>query len=169
MVYFFQMREEAKLEMMALEELLAMMDGEKGELLAELEAMKEILAATEENSGKKKTERLVYQLSCKKCNKHGSFVGTTDVSLKSALDKHFNRVVEEAKKKKGKKENTNGGDKVKKGEAWHEEFAQHFAKHTKKRFGKVSEKDIIKFCQRNVKIEVLRRGDGAALMWEEDE
>mmetsp|Transcript_30491 Transcript_30491/g.52027 ORF Transcript_30491/g.52027 Transcript_30491/m.52027 type:complete len:166 (+) Transcript_30491:1400-1897(+) len=165
MVYFFQMREEAKLEMMALEELLAMMDGEKGELLAELEAMKEILAATEENSGKKKTERLVYQLSCKKCNKHGSFVGATDQGLKTMLDQHFEKVVAEAKKKK-KSENV---EKAKKGEAWHGEFAQHFAKHTKKRFGKVSEKDIIKFCQRNVKIEVLRRGDGAALMWEEDE
>jgi len=160
-----QMREEAKLEMAALEEQLAMMDGEKGELLAELEAMKAILAATEVKSSKKKSERLVYQLSCKKCNKHGSFVGATDQGLKTMLDQHFEKVVAEAKKKK-KSENV---EKAKKGEAWHGEFAQHFAKHTKKKFGKTSEKDIIKFCRQNVKVEVLRRGDGAALMWEEDD
>lgn len=69
-----QLREETKIEVAALEERLAVIDGEKGELIAELQAMKNLLKSTAPSGkGKKKKknrDRLVYQLSCKKCNKN---------------------------------------------------------------------------------------------------
>jgi predicted trehalose synthase len=58
------MREEAELEVKALEERLAEIDGEKGDLMKELEAMKSILANTSDDDsvGKKTVERLVYHI-----------------------------------------------------------------------------------------------------------
>ena len=52
--------------------------------------------------------------------------------------------------------------KSKTNEAWSGEFAAHFAKHCKPtiKFKAVSEKDVIKFCRENIKVEVLKRGDG---------
>ena len=180
-----QMKETAKVELMALEEALKEMDGERGDLLKELEMMKAILAAANGEKQGKKTERLVYQLSCKKCNQHMNFVGTTHTDLKTTMERHFDLVVKAAKSNKTYKRKSSGGSACSdastgsgsggKKESWSEEFANHFAKHATKRrvssgvFKSVSEKDIIKFCRENVKVEVLRRGDGAELMWEEEE
>ena len=53
-------------------------------------------------------------------------------------------------------------------ESWHAEFAAHFAKHCKKGpFKSVSKKEVIDFCRQNVKVEVLKRSDGAELYWED--
>ena len=184
-----QMKETAKVELMALEEALKEMDGERGDLLKELEMMKAILAAANGEKQGKKTERLVYQLSCKKCNQHMNFVGTTHTDLKTTMERHFDLVVKAAKSSNKDKtftykrkssggsacSDTSTGSSGGKKESWAEEFANHFAKHATKRrvssgvFKSVSEKDIIKFCRENVKVEVLRRGDGAELMWEEEE
>jgi len=184
-----QMKETAKVELMALEEALKEMDGERGDLLKELEMMKAILAAANGEKQGKKTERLVYQLSCKKCSQHMNFVGTTHTDLKTTMERHFDLVIKAAKSNKDKtftyKRKSSGGSACSdtstgsgsggKKESWSEEFANHFAKHATKRrvssgvFKSVSEKDIIKFCRENVKVEVLRRGDGAELMWEEEE
>ena len=180
-----QMREEAKIEMKALEERLKDMDGEKAELLKELATMKAILAAADGEKPDKKTERLVYQLSCKKCNKHMNFVGTTHTDLKSTMQRHFERVVEVACKNPSKSSSSSGGKRKSNGseegeevsddksqksqrESWHEEFALHFAKHCKKGpFKSVSKKEVIDFCRQNVKVEVLKRSDGAELYWED--
>lgn len=191
-----QVREEAKIEMMALEEQLAMMDKDKAELLQELATMKAILASVDEDKDqkkkkKKKRERLVYQLSCRKCNKQMNFVGTTTHDLRTTMERHFDQVVKVAttsnnKKisssfskgdnKKKKAENKEGDDDGEvtnnnnKKEAWSAEFAQHFAKHVKPslpRIKSVSPKEVILFCQQNVKVEVLRRSDGAELYWED--
>jgi len=180
-----QMKETAKVELMALEEALKEMDGERGDLLKELEMMKAILTAASGEKQGKKTERLVYQLSCKKCNQHMNFVGTTHTDLKTTMERHFDLVVKAGKSSKTYKRKSSGGSACSetstgsgsggKKESWSEEFANHFAKHATKRrvssgvFKSVSEKDIIKFCRENVKVEVLRRGDGAELMWEEEE
>ena len=177
------MREEAKIEMMALEEQLALMDKDKADLLSELAAMKAILQATEDDKSKKKKkkERLVYQLSCRKCNKQMNFVGTTEHDLKTTMKKHFDEVVK-ATKKPSKRRTIDslgsGGDHDNddksvehKKEAWHAVFAEHFAKHCRPRIGfkSVSERDVIKFCREHVKVEVLRRSDGAELYWEDTE
>ena len=171
-----QMKETAKIEMKALEALLKDMDGEKAELLKELATMKAILAAAAGEKPGKKTERLVYQLSCKKCNQHMNFVGTTHTDLKTTMQRHFDQVVKAAKSTKSKKKSDESVDSAddksqqSKKEAWHEEFALHFAKHCKpKVFKSVSEKEVIAFCQQNVKVEVLRRSDGAELYWEDEE
>ncbi|KAL7449334.1 hypothetical protein ACHAWC_002355 [Mediolabrus comicus] len=171
-----QMREEAELEVKALEERLAEIDGEKGELIKELEAMKSILANTSDDDsvGKKTVERLVYQLSCRKCNKHGSWIGTTHDDIKETIDGHICRVVEEYADGKGKsksspsKGSTNSSGKI---ENWSKPFAEHFARHCKPKIGfkSVTEKEIRKFCRANIKIEVLRRQDGTDLMWECEE
>ena len=173
-----QMREEAKLEVKALEERLAEIDGEKGDLMKELEAMKSILANTSDDDsvGKKTVERLVYQLSCRKCN-NGSWIGTTHGDIKETIDGHICRVVEEYADGKGKsksspsKSSTNSSE-GKKIENWSTPFAEHFAKHLRKPkigFKSVTEKEIRKFCRANIKIEVLRRQDGTDLMWECEE
>jgi phage regulator Rha-like protein len=172
------MREEAELEVKALEERLAEIDGEKGELMKELEAMKSILANTSDDDsvGKKTVERLVYQVSCRKCNKHGSWIGTTHDDIKETIDGHIRRVVEEYADGKGKSKsspskgstNSSEGKKI---ENWSKSFAEHFARHCKPKIGfkSVTEKEIRKFCRANIKIEVLRRQDGTDLMWECEE
>ena len=131
-------------------------------MMAELAMMKGILRSTNDDDDggkKKKTERLVYQLACKKCgNKPMNFVGTTDKDLKTTMSKHFKEVIRMVKSKG--KEDTGRDD---------QEYARHFAKHCKPSLlKKMSDKDIIKFCRTHTKIEVLRRHDGAELYWEED-
>lgn len=174
-----QMREEAELEVQALEERLAEIDGEKGDLLRELDAMRAILQNTSEDDdsvGKKKEERLVYQLSCRKCNKHPNFIGTTVDDIKTTVDRHICRVIEavnEGKKKSSpskRQDNVVALENSGKIENWSEVFAQHFAKHCKpSMFKSVSDKDVKRFCKANVKIEVLRRSDGTDLMWESED
>lgn len=173
-----QMREEAELEVKALEERLAEIDGEKGDLMKELEAMKSILANTSDDDsvGKKTVERLVYQLSCRKCpSMSHSWIGTTHDDIKETIDGHICRVVEEYADGKGKsksspsKSSTNSSDgKV---ENWSKPFAEHFSRHCRPKIGfkSVTEKEIRKFCRANIKIEVLRRQDGTDLMWECEE
>ena len=86
------------------------------------------------------------------------------------------------KKKKGSSSHVIGSnnkvgaarEQLTKKEAWSAEFAQHFARHVKPslpRIKGVSEKEVIAFCQQNVKVEVLRRSDGAELKlyWEDTE
>ena len=46
---------------------------------------------------------------------------------------------------------------------WSATFAQHFAKHCRKKCK--THKDVIKYCKKNVKIEVLKKESGAALFW----
>jgi len=172
-----QMKETAKIEMMALEERLKLIDGEKGELMKELETMKALLAAADGEKPGKKTERLVYQLSCQKCNKHMNFVGTTHTDLKTTMERHFAEVVKVTKAKRKSMKSSNGSvtttDSSTKGkhEQWSEEFALHFANHVSRRsmFKTIAEKDVIAYCRENVKVEVLRRSDGAELYWEDTE
>lgn len=113
-------------------------------------------------SGKKKKEQLVYQLSCKKCNKHMNFVGTTSDDLKSTMSKHFQQVVREAKPSKKRNSMVEDDGSTAHSEAWSAEFAKHFAKHCKG-MTILKSTGIIAFCRANVKIEVLRRSDGAEL------
>jgi hypothetical protein len=182
-----QMHEEAKIEIMALEERLKAMDGEKAELLQELKTMKTILAETSADSSQdqqqpeeKKRERLVYQLSCRKCNVRTNFIGTTDKSLRETVEKHFDHVVRAVKgntsKKKSKSGSSDSDEECSissggKQQDWATEFANHFAKHCSKKglnkFKTVKEEDVIKFCQENVKVELLKRSDGSELYWEE--
>ena len=105
-----------------------------------------------------------------------NFVGTTHTDLKTTMQRHFDQVVKATKSTKSKKKSDESVDSAddksqqSKKEAWHEEFALHFAKHCKpKVFKSVSEKEVIAFCQQNVKVEVLRRSDGAELYWEDEE
>ena len=174
-----QMKAEAKIEMLALETRLKGMDSEKSELLKELATMKAIIAAADGVKPGKKTERLVYQLSCRKCNKHMNFVGTTHDSIKTTMTRHFDEVYEATQNKDLlKAESRRGGSSVKsngstsKGPGnWNAEFAAHFAKHCKPaiRFKAITKKDVITFCRQNVKVEVLKRSDGAELYWEDEE
>ena len=92
------------------------------------------------------------------------------MDLKTTIGKHIDRVVETTKKGKAKPGDAND-EKDGKREKWSEEFCAHFAKHCQSKFpGKSkSEKDVIKFCRANIKCEVLRRHDGAELMWEMEE
>jgi hypothetical protein len=168
-----QMREEAELEVQALEARLVEIDGEKGDLLRELEAMKTILQNTSDDDsvGKKKVERLVYQLSCKKCNKHPNFIGTTEDDIITTIDGHICRVIDAVKEGKSKSSPSKRKDEVDdiKIENWSDAFAHHFAKHCKSSvFKSVSDQNVKKFCIANVKIKVLRISDGTDLMWEEN-
>lgn len=125
-----------------------------------------------------KRHRLVhYQLSCRQCNDHHTFMGsTTESDLVSTLQRHFGQVVEVACQKKKSPLKTrssnarNDDDHQDHEEEWTVEFAQHFAKHccsSKKsssllplpRLGKspVREEDVIAFCRQNVKVQVLQR------------
>ena len=92
---------------------------------------------------------MTYQLSCRKCNKHLTFIGSTDKDLKSTMDDHFSEVVRLVKSK-GKSK----GDEVVREDA---AFARHIARHVKPSFLKKvpSDKYIIEYCQENVKVEVL--------------
>ncbi|KAL9187564.1 hypothetical protein ACHAXT_001667 [Thalassiosira profunda] len=163
-----QIKEEAAAEVIALEERLATMDGEREQLMCELETMKAILQETSQSKGKKKKgKRLVYQLSCRKCN-NLHFVGTTRKGLDKTMERHVNAVVKEVKSKGSAADHS---DQL---ENWSPDFAAHFAKHINggsKRFllkRQASDKEVRRFCQENVKVEVLRRQDGAELMWEEE-
>ena len=182
-----QMREEAKINMAALEERLKDIAGERSELLNELDTMKALLAAADgEKKSGKVTERLVYQLSCKKCNKLSCCVGKTDDDLKTTMKRHVNEVYEymqSGKKNKlddSKKNKSDGGGSPKSSDSntsrgttgcWNAQFAAHFAKHCKPaiKFKSVSKKEVIRFCRQYVKVEVLKRGDGAELYWEDHE
>lgn len=89
------------------------------------------------------------------------------------------QVVKECKKNSKKKGKDKGGENEEgsprnksKKEEWSKEFAEHFAKHCKPslpRIKALNEKEIMQVCQEIVKVEVLRRSDGAALMWEDAE
>ena len=162
-----QMKEEAKLEMLALEDRLKDIGGEKADLLAEIATMKALIAAAEGKPAGKKTERLVYQLSCKKCNKLSSCVGTTHDDIKTTMKRHFDQVYEATKGKKGDLPKPSDNDKLN----WSIDFTTHFAKHCKPaiKFKSVSKKDVVTFCRQNVKVEVLKRSDGAELYWEDEE
>ena len=190
-----QMREEAKINMAALEERLKDIAGERSELLNELDTMKALLAAADgEKKSGKVTERLVYQLSCKKCNKLSCCVGKTDDDLKTTMKRHVNEVYEymqsgkknksdDSKKNKsdgGGKNKSDGGGSPKSSDSntsrgktgcWNAQFAAHFAKHCKPaiKFKSVSKKEVIRFCRQYVKVEVLKRSDGAELYWEDHE
>eukprot|EP01083_Nonionella_stella_P204267 744777_1 len=113
------------------------------------------------------------------------------------MGRHFNEVYEymqSGKKNKSddsKKNKSDGGGKNKsdgggspksvkssdsntsrgKTGCWNAQFAAHFAKHCKPaiKFKSVSKKDVIAFCRQYVKIEVLKRSDGAELYWEDHE
>jgi len=159
------MKEEAEINMKALEAALKDMDGERSELLKELETMKALIAAANGEKPGKKVERLVYQLSCRKCNKHKNFVGTTHTDLPQTMKRHFKAVYEATKSKRKSDDwtvDSAESSKSKSCEAWSGEFAVHFAKHCKPtlKIRAVSEKDVIKFCRENIKVEVLKRGDG---------
>ena len=181
-----QIRKEAKIEMAALQERLTRMDEEKATLQKKLQEMKAILDKTSSKKPRRRRkEQLVYQLSCKKCNNHKNYIGTTNRDLKTTMAKHFDHVVDAAKgKKKGVSKSktnkvANDDNKTNKSkpnqkqghEDWISDFAQHFAEHCKStmKLKLVSEKDIIHFCRENVKVEVLKRSDGSELYWEDRE
>ena len=155
--------------MKALEAALKDMDGERSELLKELETMKALIAAANGEKPGKKVERLVYQLSCRKCNKHKNFVGTTHTDLPQTTKRHFKAVYEATKSKRKSDDSVDSAEssKSKSNEAWSGEFAVHFAKHCKPtlKLKAVSEKDVIKFCRENIKVEVLKRGDGGKSLY----
>ena len=117
--------------MKALEAALKDMDGERSELLKELETMKALIAAAIGEKPGKKVERLVYQLSCRKCNKHKNFVGTTHSDLPQTMKRHFKAVYEATKSKRKSDDSVDSAEssKSKSNEAWSGEFAVHFAKH----------------------------------------
>ena len=161
-----QLQEEATAEVIALEERLAVVDGEREQLLCELETMKSIVKQSYDNCSKgkkKKGKRLIYQLSCKRCNQHRDFIGTTHKDLETTVSKHIDGVIQELDLK-GKADN-NGHL-----ENWSPDFAAHFSKHLRDLLHKsqISRKVVHKFCRENVKVEVLRRQDGAELMWMDD-
>ena len=87
-----QIREEAKIEMEALEAALKEMDGEKSELLSELKMLLAVISSVESGGKEKRAEKLVYQLGCKKCNKQMNFVGTTETDMMDTMMNHFKRV-----------------------------------------------------------------------------
>lgn len=190
-----QIREEAKIEMMALEELIAM-NTETLEHKRELVMVQAILESTPEDPYK--AANLVYLLSCKSCHEQMDFVGSSETDLQTTIEKHYEQVVNVIKKSQGNgfvnafkksksksksasppaakngpappptksKSKSNGPDAR---EAWSKDFAQHVAKHCKpkSKFKSVSEADALQFCRDNIKIQVLRRQDGAAMYWEE--
>lgn len=170
-----QIREEAKVEMMAVEECLAI--DYHAEPKRELVVLKEIVS-TLSNCDDDNT--LVYLLSCGNCTNYMNFVGITETDIKTAVEKHFDQVVNKLIKKSssGNSNGNSGRDNKKKDanhspdprEAWSKDFAQHFAKHYQqkaKKMRNITEADIIRFCQDNMMIEVLKRQDGTELYWEE--
>ena len=112
----------------------------------------------------------MYPLYCQ------GFVGTTDNDIQVTVMRHIDSVVEEVTKMAMRDKNREADSeeqKNNKAEAWSQEFAQHFAKHCKPKGAKakllrkqVSKEDVVKICQQTVKVEVLRRHDGAELYWE---
>ena len=126
----------------------------------------------------KKAERLVYQLSCKKCHgRHGEYVGATTGTLPATMKGHVDRVVAEVRRgraAKGAEDGPPSSSDIKAGdqERWSADFARHFADHClpKNRFRRpMSEKQVLKFCRENVKVELLRRKDGDVLCWDCDD
>ena len=170
-----QVKEETKLEIFALESRLAKVNDEQAELQRELESMRALLQSTQEepkveekvivNEKQVTRERLIYQLSCRQCKgKNLNFVGTTMMDIMEQMDIHFNEVAQQVQKMNGKGRRsdavfTEGTNSTK----WSASFAQHFAKHCRKKCK--THKDVIKYCKKNVKIEVLKKESGAALFW----
>jgi hypothetical protein len=170
-----QVKGETKLEIFALESRLAKVNDEQAELQRELDSMRALLESTQQEpkveekivvKEKQVTrERLIYQLSCRQCKgKNLNFVGTTMIDIMEQMDIHFNEVAQQVQKMNGKGRRsdavfTEGTNSTK----WSASFAQHFAKHCRKKCK--THKDVIKYCKKNVKIEVLKKESGAALFW----
>lgn len=90
-----QIREEAKIEIMALEECVAMDKDDLGPK-RELVAMKAILEIIEK-------EVDVYRISCETCrNDQINFVGPIETDLKAAVDKHIDQVAKLVSKSQGR-------------------------------------------------------------------
>lgn len=127
-------------------------------------------ASNHADGGSRKAERLVYQLSCKKCkNTHGSYVGATSTDLTTTVEAHVDRVVK-AVASKGKVGAERGGATE---EKWTADFVLHFAEHCKpknKLFrSSMPKKEVIDFCHKNIKVELLKSKRGVELCWECDE
>jgi hypothetical protein len=176
-----QVKEEAKLEIIALESRLAKVNEEQVQLQRELDTMRALLESTTQQQEptyeekliveEKKVvrERLIYQLSCRQCKgKDLNFVATTMLDIIDQVDVHFQEVVQQVQKMNGKGRRsddvfTEGTNSTK----WSATFAQHFAKHCRKKC-KCAE-DVIKYCRKNVKIEILKKENGAELYWNDYE
>lgn len=125
---------------------------------------KPVLHDIESPRVRKKTGRMTYQLSCRKCNKH-LLVATTDEDLKTTMGAHFDDVIRLVKSKGKKKEVVREASSLSLRSRSQspsrqedvDKFAKHFAKHFKSRFRKKipSNAEILKFCQENAKIEVM--------------
>lgn len=97
-----QIREEAKIELLALEECLAILDNERGKdslgPKKELVVVKAILDFTDDQlSGSE-----VYQLTCMGCQEQMGFVGITEMDLKTSIDMHIEQVVKAVRASSGK-------------------------------------------------------------------
>jgi len=170
-----QVKEETKLEIFALESRLTKVNDEQAELQRELDSMRSLLESTQQepkveekvivNEKQVTRERLIYQLSCRQCKgKNLNFVGTTMMDIMEQMDIHFDEVAQQVQKMNGKGRRsdavfTEGINSTK----WSASFAQHFAKHCRKKCK--THKDVVKYCKKNVKIEVLKKESGAALCW----
>jgi hypothetical protein len=114
-------------------------------------------------------ERLIYQLSCRQCKgKNLNFVGTTLLPVMEQVDIHFQEVVQQVQKMNGRGRRVDsvfveGMHSTK----WSATFAQHFAEHCRKKCK--CAKDVLKYCQNNVKIEILKKESGASLYWNDYE
>lgn len=165
-----QIHEEAKIEIMALEECLAM-DEEDLRPKRELVAVRAILEFTEE-------EVDIYRLSCEACNDEITLVGPVDTDLKDVVDKHSDQVAKMVSKTQGKsilpnifkrskvkgKAQTNQpsqdpspvrkskskNDAPHRHEAWSKDFAQHVCQHLKpkSRFKSITQSDAIEFFEK---------------------
>ena len=175
-----QVKEEAKLEIVALESRLSKVNEEQAQLQRELDSMRSLLETTQQEpteyqekliikEKKVVRERVIYQLSCHQCKgKDFNFVATTMLDIVDQVDVHFQEVAQQVQKMNGKGRRsesvfTEGTNSTK----WSATFAQHFAKHCRKKC-KCAD-DVVKYCRKNVKIEILKKEDGAELYWNDYE
>ncbi len=182
-----------KCEIMTMEERRARVMQEKREMEAELHEMRVLLdeanqraEKAQQRAGKKASaERVIYQVSCRKCSKgrDGQMIGTTRGEVKHAVRKLLKRCAHDvvtssttSPKKggglrssltsplrssltKGLRKRSSSVDNT----CPEECFRKHLASHIPKLLPK-TEKDVYKYCKEIVKVEVLRKNNDEDLL-----
>ena len=184
-----------KCEIMAMEVRRASAMQEKREMEAELHEMRVLLdeanqraEEAQKRADKKASERVIYQVSCRKCSskgRDGQMVGTTRGEVKHAVRKLLKRCAHDVVTSSTTSPKKGGGlrssltsplrssltKSLRKRSSSvdntcpEESFIKHLASHVPKLLPK-TETDVYKYCKEIVKVEVLRRNnDGDSLHW----
>lgn len=182
-----------KCEIMLLEARRARVMQEKREMEAELHEMRVLLdeanqraEEAQKRADKKASERVIYQVSCRKCSskgRDGQMVGTTRGEVKHAVRKLLKRCAHDVVTSSTTSPKKGGGlrssltsplrssltkslrkrSRSVDNTCPEESFIKHLASHVPKLLPK-TETDVYKYCKEIVKVEVLRKNNDEDLL-----